>query len=267
MRYFSLLKFETLKNFKTSLYFTITWIALSFLFMGFFEPIRQNSDQLTQLYASFPKELLEVFGKGIESLTSIYGYFGNQIMIYIVLSGCIFFIFMSANSLSGEIGNRNILFLLSKPLSRLQIYSAKLFAVLINVLISNLILLASTLLAINFLTKETNLDLGFFILVFVALTILEFFFIGLSELIGSKFASGRAIALGSLYVIVGYLFNTLSGLSDQASFLKYLSPNHYLDLVAISTDRVLKPEALLILIVGIFFTVIGAYIFKKRDIN
>lgn len=267
MKFRSLLTFETIKYLKVCLYFTITWICLIFLFLAFFDSIKQNATELTALYASFPKELLDTFGKGIDSITSIYGYFGNQIMLYIVISGCIFTVFITSNSLASEIGNRNILFLLSKPISRLKIYSAKFIAIVISLLASNVVLLITTIIAIKILTKENNLDLNFFVLIYIALFILELFFLGLSELLGSKLSSGKVGAIGSLFVIFSYLLNILSGLSDKATELKYLSPNYYLDLASIAVNKALKPEAMLILILGLVFVSIGGYLFKRRDIN
>lgn len=263
----SILKFETVKTIKPFIYFTVVWIALIFLFMSLFDTILKSSDQLIQLYSTFPKELMQAFGKGIDSLTSIYGYFGNQIMLYLVLSGCIFTVFIASNSVAKEVENKSILFLLSKPVSRLQIYTAKFLAILISLLVSNLVLSVATVASIKLLTSQHGLDWGFFVLVYIALFILELFFAGLAELIGSKFGSGKAIALASLYVVASYLLNILSGLADVAKPLKYLSANYYLDLAALSAEKALKPEGILILILAVVFIIIGGYIFTKKDIN
>jgi len=267
MRFRALLSFETNKYLKVSIYFTIVWIFLLLLYLSFFDVIKDSADQIEQLYAAMPKELIEAFGKGMDSMTTIYGYIGNQVAMYLSLSGCILAVSMAAGSIAGEIGNRNILFLLSKPISRLQIYAAKFIAIVSSLFVSNIILLGITILSINLLTKETDLDLGIFALVYLAIFLLELFFVGLTELLGSKFNSGKAIAICSLVVIVSYLLNVLAGLSEQAEWLKYFSPNFYLDTAGIAIGSGFKVESILIIVLSVVFVIAGGYLFRKRDIN
>lgn len=267
MKFRALLSFETNKYLKSTIYFTIVWIFFIFLFLSFYDVIKQSADQIEQLYATMPKELIEAFGKGMDSMASIYGYIGNQVVLYLVLSGGIFAVSMASGSIAGEIGNRNLLFLLSKPISRLQIYSAKFIAIITSLFVSNVVLLLTTIIAIKLLTKENDIDLGIFILIYLAIFLLEVFFATLTELLGSKFTSGKAIAFVSLAVIVSYLLNILSGLSEQADSLKYLSPSYYLDTAAIAVDGILRPESVLIVVLSIVFVIMGGYWFRKRDIN
>lgn len=267
MKFTSLLKFEFSKYFKPTMIFNIVWILLIFLFMSFFDSISQNAAQLDQLYAAFPKEIMEIFGKSANSLSSIYGYFGTQIMLYIILSGCIFTVFSSANSISKEIGNSNILFLLSKPVSRLQIYFAKLVSIILNLVLSNFILFLGTILAIKIFTSQQNLDLQFFVLSYLALFILELFFLSIAQLIGMKLNNSKTVAISSLLVIVSYLLKILSGLSNKADALKYLSVNFYLDLQNLQLDKSLKNESFIVLIVSIGLIIWAGYLFKKRDIE
>jgi len=267
MKFGSLLKFETKRNFKNFLYFTIIWVLLIFLFMSFFDALKQSSAQIEQLYSTFPKELMSALGKTPESLTSIYGYIANQIMIYMILSGCIFTVFLSSGSIAGEIANRNIIFLLSKPLSRFKIYIAKTISIILNLILSNAILSVATILAIKIFTKEDNLDINFFILIYIALFLLELFFLGFAQFVGIRFNNGKAIAFGSLLVIVFYLLKVLSGITEQADKLKYLSLNYYIDLQNIIDTRAIKADAWIVLILAIIFIILGAFAFRRKDID
>ncbi len=267
MKINALLKFELKKQLKTSLIYSAVWSALIFLFISFFDVIRQNTAQISQLYESFPKGLLDAFGKGQASLTSIYGYFANQIAIYLIMAGCIFAIFLVVGTMTKEIESKHMLFLLSKPLSRLQIYIAKLTAILVGLFMSDVILFVAAFVAISILSKETNLDWGFFALVFAAVFIMETFFVGVAEFVGANLNSGRAIAIGSMLVIVAYLFNVLAALTESASALKYITPNHYLDLEMLTNTKVLQLESLIVLVLGIGLMVVGGWVFKKRDVS
>lgn len=267
MKFLALLSFESARYFKVTSYFTVTWIFLIFLFMSFFESIKGSSEQLAEIYKTMPPELLDVFGKGLDSLANVHSYFINQIMLYLLLSGCIFFVFITANSLSTAITNRNILFLLSKPVGRFKIYYAKVLALIINLVISNAILLSSSLIAISITTQEKNYDTAYFVLAFFVLTITEFFFIALTEALGAKYSSNKAIALASVYVIIGYLISVLTGLAKEAEFLKYLSPNYYTDLAFVSDTRGLRPEILLLIVLSLVLIALGWYFFQKRAID
>ncbi|MEP7103277.1 MAG: ABC transporter permease subunit [Candidatus Dojkabacteria bacterium] len=263
----SLLIFETKKFFKPFLIFSTIWMLMIFLFMSFFDSIKQNAQQIIDLYASFPKELLQAVGKDSTSITNIYGYVGSAIMLYLFLSGCILVIFVVSNSLSQEISNHNILFLLSKPISRLKIYTAKFFAIFINIVLSDLLLFLSLVVSIKILTKETEVDYHIFILIFLALFILQFFFMSVAELIGAKLNSGKTTAIVSFLIILSYLFNLISGMSENAGFLKYISPNFYVGLEKISETRELKFENIAIIVLAIGLIIVGGYLFKNKDIE
>lgn len=266
MKLASVLKFETWKQLKVSTYFMGTWAALILLFLSFFEGIRDSAAQIEQLYASFPKELLQVFGKGTESLVSINGFLANQIMAYLVISGCIFAIFQATNSLAGEIGSGNILFLLSKPVSRLQIFIAKFAAVALSALVTNVVLILITAVGIAVLAGEPA-DFSFLIAMYLAAFIMEMLFAALGVMIGTRWNAGRGNAVATLAVIASYLLNILAQLAVQADALKYISADYYIDFARLAKTGQLRPEALILVALTLVFLATGAWLFRRKNID
>lgn len=267
MKTLPLIKFEIFRQLKNALVFSVVWSMMIVLFMSLYDTIKASSDQLSQLYASFPKGLLDAFGKGQSSLTSLDGYFANQITIYLFITGSIFAIFLVVGTLAREIENKNIIFLLSKPISRASIYFTKLTAIVGGLALTNVILFAVTVLAIKLLTSEPNLDIKFIILNYLAIWMMEILFVGIAALISMLFGSGKATGFGSMLVLFSYLINVMSALAEQVNFLKYLSFNHYLDPALLNTQRVLQPESIFIPLLGIVLILVAYRIFQRKDIS
>lgn len=236
------------------------------VFLAFFDGIKANADGILQLYETLPKELLQTFGKDPLSITNIYGYFGNAITLYLFFSSCIFVIFLTINSLLGEINNKSIPFVLSKPISRNSIYWGKNLAIVINSAITNIVLALSTILLIRVLTKETELDYGYFAIIYFGLFVMQLFFIGVAQVFSLKFSS-RATALVSFSVVLSYMVHLVSGFALGADFLKYLSPNYYVNFDEIATTRNFNPSALIVLFLGIALIWLGSVIFRRKDIE
>lgn len=261
-----ILKFETIKHVKSFSIFTVTWVAIMAIFLAFFDGIKASTDGLMQLYETLPKELLQAFGKDMLTITNIYGYFGNAIILYLLLSSCIFVIILAINSLHGEISNKGLTFLHSKPLSRNSIYFGKTLAIVINSFITNILLCIASIILVQTLTKEAELDYIYFVIIFFGLFVMQLFFVGVAQIVSLKFSS-RATALVSFSVILSYLLHLISGFALGADFLKYITPNYYVNFDEIAVTRSFNPSSLLVLLVGIILIWIGSIIFRNKDIE
>lgn len=261
-----ILQFEIIKSSRAFIYFFITWVIIIAVFLAFFDGIKANADGILQLYETLPKELLQTFGKDPLSITNIYGYFGNAITLYLYLSSCILVIFISINSITGEINNKSITFLQSKPVSRNSIFFGKILAIVINSFITNLLLAFATIIIVNVFTNEDDLNNTFFFIVFSGLFIMQLFFLGLAQIISLRFSS-KATTLVSFSVIISYLIHLVSGFSKQADFLKYFSPNYYLNFDDMAVSQTISPSSIIILLLAILFIWIGSLLFRTKDIE
>lgn len=261
-----ILVFELAKHAKSFFYFLVAWTAIIAVFLAFFEGLQANTEGILKLYETLPKELLQTFGKDPLTITNIYGYFGNAITLYLFLSSCVFVAVISISTLSGEVNNKSILFLQSKPVSRNSIFFGKIFAIIINSFLLNLVLAVVTIILVSILTNETDLNYGYFLMIFSGLFMMQLFFIGLAQVISLRFSS-KATTIVSFLVIISYLIHLISGFASQADFLKYFSPNYYINFDEIAATQTLGPSSIIIFVLAILLVWIGSLIFSKKDIE
>ncbi len=173
---------------------------------------------------------------------------------------------LTINSLVGEINNKSIPFVLAKPISRNTIYWGKTLAIVTNAFITNIVLTLISIVLVNVLTNETDIDYAFFALIYFGIFTMQLFFIGLAQVFSLKFSS-RATAIVSFTVVLSYMLNLISGFAKDADFLKYVSPNYYVNFDEIATTRNFNPSALIVLFLGIALVWLGSIIFKRKDIE
>lgn len=263
----ALISFEVKRKLKTTLIFCLVWIGFFILFLSFFDSLKASGEELAKLYETFPKELLQALGKDLEQVTNIYGYFSYSIMLYLVISGSILSVVMLCNSITGEIANGNIVFLISKPISRTKIFVAKYLSLIINLLIGNFILGCAAYIIVRLLTQEDSFNIFYIKHIFFLMLLLELFFATFGLFIATLTNHSRGVAVGVLLVLVSYIFKLIASLSEDASILKYLSANYYVDIEVVKEGTLLNPNIVVIIVSTIILFALALRNFKSKDIQ
>lgn len=141
----------------------------------------------------------------------------------------------------------------------------KLFSVLLQIIILNIIVIAVTFISIRIIGEEP--EIRPLLLLFLAYFILQAetaaICFGISAFISQ---SGLGIGLGIAALF--YFLNIVANLTEDAKFLKYITPFGYTEGADIIADKCLKTEYLS---VGLIFTAlgigIGFYRYCTKDIH
>ncbi len=124
-------KYETRKKLISTLIWIICMSIFILIFYSVFETM--GSSAMADMFDEFPEAFLKAFGMS-DNFSTIIGYTA-MICIYIVLCGAIFSCNLGLNAVSIEERDLTADFLISKPVTRNRILTAKLLAALTHMLI------------------------------------------------------------------------------------------------------------------------------------
>ena len=119
------------------------WMAIIILLisvtMSVFRTFIENQSKIMGLLNILPGGLLEFKGiSDVNALLSVMGFYTANNVIYMMVLGSIFSIVLSANILLKEEYNKTAEYLLTKPLTRTEIFLSKSIVVLANIFLLNL---------------------------------------------------------------------------------------------------------------------------------
>jgi ABC-2 type transport system permease protein len=217
-------------------------------------------------FQELPDSFMKAFGVDRLDLTSIWGFFGTEAHLIIILFGSMYSSILASSLLSREESLKTVEFLLSKPIKRSQVITQKLFASTTIVVIFNIIVWISTYTSILYFCGDNFDKIAFWNLalmtLLVTLTFANISFLGSIFVVRPKSLHTGALAL----VLIMYALQIASDLSDKLNFLKYITPMKWASAPDIITNGIDSVYLLLILVVNIL-AVTGSYtVYGRKDI-
>lgn len=204
------------------------------------------------------------FGMDKINFGEFMGYFGVECGNVLGLGGAFFAALLGISALAGEEREHTAEFLLTHPVSRRRIITEKLVAVLLQVVLLNVAVLAVTCIGVLAIGESPDVK---------ALTILLFAYLILQiEVAAVCFGISAFISRGGFGIGIGltallYFLNIISNLTQEAGFLKYITPYGYTDGAYIITNAGIEIKYMA---AGLIFAAVGilaAYLkFEKKDI-
>lgn len=242
-------------------------IVLVFLSMIKYNTFSGAGQSAVDLFAQLPRSIQTIFGLNGFDLTQASGFFGIMFM-YIALMATIHAAMLGAGIISKEERDKTSEFLFAKPISRLKVTTSKILAGLINIVIFNLVTLASSIITVEYFTKSSSTD-KYIILLMCGLMIMQviFFFIGTAVAASvKKPKTASSVATGVLLgtFIMTYLINMNSSFDN----LKYLTPFKYFDAQTLLASGKLDIIYILISIILIFICTVVTYLaYRNKDLK
>jgi len=238
------------------------------LYMAFFPLIMVDNDAMLDLLSSYPEEFLAFFGMNADlSFTSIMGYFGVTIsFIYIPLA--IQASLYGVSILSVEEREYTADFLLTKPISRKQIFMSKFLAAFTALTIINVLVWIFSFVSLLSFNGGMTIDYAGAIILLSSIVLLQLFFLTVGLLISvlvRKVTSviGYSMGLGfGLYILSSF------GKMLSIGFIQALTPYTHFDPVTILVDRTYNWGYFLINIIVIIISFsLGYFLYQKRNIK
>ena len=250
-------------NFRPVITWSISIIALLFLFFSIFSSIADDMEALNSVMANYPPELLAAFGWDQMDLGTVLGFFAFafsfiQIMISLQAANYGFsLVSVEERELTAD-------FLLAKPVGRVKILTSKLLAALTCLLITNIVLWGASFAAVNAYAGDRSYNSGILARVLVTAIFLQLFFLTVGlviSLLVKKVPSVISFSMGSVFGM--YILAAFGGSLGEDMF-DYLTPfKHFEATKIVSTGNFDLPK-LMISVIVIVISVIASYVLNQR---
>lgn len=240
--------------------------ALTFFFMSLFQSFSAQAAEVQKMMSMFPPALLEAFGLTKMDLTNLLGYYSFFFafiqLCFAIQAGNYGFGLVSVeeNELTAD-------FLLSKPVSRTQVIVSKLLAALANLLLTDLVVVGSSFLAIAVFNAWHPEDLSTLLLIILSGIVLQLFFLSVGLVLSLLVKRIRSVTSWSLGLGFGaYILAAFSGIMGEIK-LEYITPFKQLDPISIANKGSFNTPMLLINVaVTVIALAVSYRLFLRRDI-
>jgi len=249
---------------KSTFFWTISLVLVAIVFLSLFPAFSKDAEATKRLLEGFPKEILKAMGLSLEIFFSILGYY-SFVFVYIVLCGSIQAMNFGLSVLSKEVRDKTADFLLTKPIKRYQIMTAKLSAVVASLLLTNIFYVLFAYITISLLTK-TAMNNHVFLLISFSLLFVQLLFFSLGVLVSVVVPKIKSVLTYSLAIVFGFfildLFNEIIG----ENLVRYLIPFKYFDSLYIMNHCSYEmPFVILAITVFVAFISVSYVIYGKKD--
>ncbi len=218
-----------LKEMRRNLPALIIWMIVITLLisvtMSVYRTFMDNQSKIAGMMSIIPKGALQF--KGISSyndLLSVLGFYAANNVIYMMLLGSIFSIVLSSNILLREEYNKTAEYLLTRPLTRSEIFLSKTGVLFLYIFLLNLVTGIAGFICLEIVKTGPYSFKSFLILSFYTL-LLNFLFGAIGLFLSVLIKRAKPITTFSIgLVLIFYFIYNLSKITQGASKLGYLSP-------------------------------------------
>lgn len=202
--------------------------AMILFFFSIFPVFADQAALLNEMMAKFPPELSAAFNLNVVDLSSLLGFY-SFIFLFVQLCLAIQAGNYGFGLVSIEETELTADFLLTKPVSRMQVLNSKLLAALTSLTMTSLVIWVTSFIALTFFSGGRTYDLPTLLLLLVSITIFQLFFLGLGLVISLIVKRVRSVTPYSLGLGFGmYVLAAFSGVFGAVD-LELLTPFKHLD--------------------------------------
>ncbi|MDD3452992.1 MAG: ABC transporter permease [Bacilli bacterium] len=255
--------FEIKKYLKSTIIWILIIFLLGLLMISFYPIIKTDLIEFSSLINNYPKPIKNAFGINIDMMSTALGYFSSFPLTFIIICSTLQSIILGISIFNNEFKEKVSDFLLTKPVERKTIVTAKFLAYFTLIIITNLILFFSMYILIIIFNKGSiNINIYFMILFSVLLLQLIFLAVGcLIPTFLKKLKSSLSLSIG---IIMGLY--TLSTFVDDEKLL-YFIPFKYFNYKYILREQKYETKYIILSLLVIIVSVIFTYkIYNKKDI-
>ena len=211
------------------------------------------------------QQMFQMLGSGNVDITTPQGYL-SLVSFYIYLPLAIYSGLLGSGIISKEEKNKTAEYLFTLPVTRKKVLFSKLVVSVTYSLILDVVLLSWCYYSFGRLGTTQALDV-FIINMMIGIFIIQMIFLSIGLFLSSilkQYKKSGSITVG---ILIGtFMISMLAGISEDADFLKYLTPFKYY-----TTDNMMVGnfEAIYIVLSGLLIipSIIGLfYFYQKRDL-
>lgn len=251
---------------KSTIIWCVSLIAIMVLFMSLFPAFSKDSEEFTKLLQGYPASLRKALGVDLENLFTIIGFY-TYALTFIVLIGAIQAMNLGTSIISKEVREKTADFLLTKPVTRTTIITAKLMAAFVSLVITNIVYGAAALWMAS-QVKVEDYSLKMFFLLSLSIFLVQLIFLAIGIVMSVLVSKIKSVLTVSLATVFSFYFIGMIGATTGDGKLRYLSPFKYFDPAEITkhsgyeTAYVITGAVIIVIAISA-----GYFIYAKKDIH
>ena len=249
---------------------TVIWaaslIAVIVVFMSMYPAFTADVALSAQVLQQFPKALLDAMDLSLDDFFTIFGFFG-YLMNFVILAGSIQAMNLGTGIIAKEISGKTADFLLTKPITRGRVVSAKLAAALVLLLATNVVFTIVAYATARALSKEP-FSAGTFLLMASTLLLVQLFFLALGALFAVVLPKVKSPVAVSLPTVFTFYMIAMVGDVVSSEGVRYMTPFKFFDPQYIIAHGALEGTTLALL--GGFVAVavgLSFVIYNSKDVR
>jgi ABC-2 type transport system permease protein len=236
--------------------------------MSVYSTFIENQSKIMGMLSIIPQGMLEFKGvNNINDMLSVLGFYAVNNVIYMMVLGSIFSIVLSSSILLKEEYQKTAEYLLTKPLTRLEVFNSKLVVIILYIFLLNLIAAL-----VGFISMEIVKNAPFNCMAFLVLSsytfLLNFLFGAIGLFVSTLIKRSKPITtfcIGSVLLL--YFVFTISKITQGFEKVAYITPFKFVNTDVMNPAYHLNPFHLLyfggisVLLIGISYR-----IYSRKDI-
>lgn len=249
---------------------TVIWIIslslLTIVLMSVYTAYSADMENFRNLFTGFPPEVLKAFGIDIDIVFSVLGYY-SFVFNYVLLCGAIQAMYLGLSLITKEFNRKTADFIFTKPKTRTSILTAKLFAGITLLLVTDTVCILIAR-AIADISTDEPFDGRIFFMISVSLFFVETVFYFLGVMVGAVFHRVKSVTGVTLGTVFGFFIAGMLGDALDDKKIRYFVPFKYYDGLDIVRTSRYDPKFVLINILLVAGAVIASYaLYAKKDVH
>jgi ABC-2 type transport system permease protein len=256
---------------RNALSFIIWMIVINFLIsltMMVYPVFLQNQAKIIGMLDLVPKGALQFKGiSNFNDLLSVLGFYAANNVIYMMLLGSVFAIVLSSNILLKEEYNKTAEYLLTRPITRNEVFFSKITVLFIYVLLLNVVTSMVGFTTLE-LVKNGDFRIRSFLILSLYTFLLNLLFGAIGIFLSTLIKRPKPITTFTIgLVLILYFIYTISKITESISKIGYLSPFKFVSVDVINPSYSLSIWNLFYFIgISFFLTAIAYRLYKRKDI-
>jgi ABC-2 type transport system permease protein len=249
-------------EFSARLRSVLTWslgiAVLVIFYTSIFQSFSEQAAVLNEMMAKFPPQLLAAFGMGSIDFSTLLGFY-SLIFIFVQLCLAIQAANYGFGLVSVEETELTADFLMTKPVSRMQVINSKLLAALTSLTITNLVVWVITFIGIQLFGGDHPYELSTLLLLLLSILIFQLFFLSLGLAISLLVKRVRSVTPYALGLAFGaYILSAFSGIFGEVK-LELITPFKHFDPAYIVRNAAYDTPLVLLNVAVTFVALVVAY--------
>jgi ABC-2 type transport system permease protein len=236
--------------------------------MAVYPTFLANQSKVLGMLTLVPKGALQFKGiSNFNDLLSPLGFYSANNLVYMMVLGSIFSIVLGSNILLKEEYDKTAEYLLTRPLTRGDVFFSKTALVFLNIFLLNLITGTAGLIWLEFV-QESGFSIKAFLILSVYSFLLNIFFGSAGFFISTLVKRAKPVTTFTTgLVLFFYFIFTVSKISGNATAIGYLSPFKYVGMDVIDPLYRLEPLSVLYFTgLTLLFGLLSYRLYLKKDI-